>query len=164
MILSDRDLKRIILDQKVYLVNPFNIEDLQPCSIDLHLGDEVKRIDGSTFDLTQTAYTLKPNEFILGHTMERVNVPFDLMARVEGKSSIARLGIMVHITAGFVDAGYTGQITLEIYNCSNKEFTLFHGDPICQVAFETLTSPVETPYNGHYQNSSGTVLSAFERK
>lgn len=162
MILSDRDLKNIILNQKVYLVNPFNIEDLQPCSIDLHLGDELKTLDGKTIDLTQGSYKLKPQEFLLGSTMERVNVPFDLMARVEGKSSIARLGVMIHITAGFIDAGFNGNVTLEIYNCSDREFELFHGDAICQVAFETLTSPVETPYCGKYQNSSGTVLSKYE--
>ena len=162
MILSDRTLKDIILNQKIYLVNPFNIEDLQPCSIDLHLGDELKTIHGKSIDLSQGSYKLKPNEFILGSTMEYVNVPFDLMARVEGKSSIARLGVMIHITAGYIDAGFHGNVTLEIYNCSDKEFELFHGDSICQIAFETLTTPVETPYNGKYQNSQGTVLSEYE--
>lgn len=162
MILSDRDLKKIILNQKVYLVNPFNEEDLQPCSIDLHLNDELKTIDGKSIDLSQDSYKLKPNEFILGSTIEKINVPYDLMARVEGKSSIARLGIMIHITAGYIDAGFTGNITLEIYNCSNKEFELFHGDTICQIAFETLSSPVENPYRGKYQNSDGTVLSKYE--
>ena len=162
MILSDRDLKRIILEQKIYLVNPFNIEDLQPCSIDLHLSDELKTIDGKTIDLSYDSYHLKPNEFILGSTMEKVHVPYDLMARVEGVSSIARLGVMIHITAGFIDSGFTGNITLEIYNCSDKSFELFHGDRICQIAFETLSSPVESPYCGKYQNSDGTVLSRYE--
>ncbi len=162
MILSDRTLKDIILNQKIYLVNPFNIEDLQPCSIDLHLGDELKTIHGKSIDLSQGSYKLKPNEFILGSTMEYVNVPFDLMARVEGKSSIARLGVMIHITAGYIDAGFHGNVTLEIYNCSGKPFELFHGDSICQIAFEALTTPVETPYNGKYQNSHGTVLSEYE--
>lgn len=162
MILSDRTIKDIILNQKIYLVNPFNIEDLQPCSVDLHLGSELKTLNGKCIDLSQDSYKLKPNEFILGSTMEKVNVPFDLMARVEGKSSIARLGVMIHITAGYIDAGFHGNVTLEIYNCSDKEFELFHGDTICQVAFETLTTPVETPYNGKYQNSEGTVLSKYE--
>ena len=162
MILSDRTLKDIILNQRVYLVNPFNPEDLQPCSIDLHLGDELKTIRGKKIDLTQGSYKLKPQEFILGCTMETIHVPYDLMARVEGKSSIARLGVMIHITAGFVDAGYTGQITLEIFNASDKEFELFHGDTICQIAYETLTTPVETPYDGKYQNSQGVVNSKYE--
>ena len=162
MILSDRDIKNIILNQKIYLVNPFNVEDLQPCSVDLHLGSELKTIRGKTIDLSQGSYRLKPNEFLLGSTMEKIHIPYYLMGRVEGKSSIARLGVMIHITAGFIDSGYTGNVTLEIYNCSDKAFELFHGDAICQIAFETLSSPVETPYNGKYQNSDGTVLSKYE--
>lgn len=162
MILSDRDIKNIILNQKIYLVNPFNIEDLQPCSVDLHLGNELKTINGKTIDLSQGTYKLKPNEFLLGSTMEKIHIPYDLMGRVEGKSSIARLGVMIHITAGFIDSGFTGNVTLEIYNCSDKPFELFHGDAICQIAFETLSSPVETPYCGKYQNSDGTVLSRYE--
>ena len=162
MILSDRDIKNIILNKGIYLVNPFNIEDLQPCSVDLHLGDELKTIHGKTIDLKQYSYKLKPNEFILGSTMEKVHIPFDLMGKIEGKSSIARLGVMIHITAGFIDSGFTGNVTLEIFNCSDKEFELFHGDTICQIAFETLSSPVQTPYNGKYQNSDGTVLSKYE--
>lgn len=162
MILSDRDLKQIIMGQGVYLVNPFNIEDLQPCSIDLHLGDELKTLNGKSIDLTQSSYKLKPHEFLLGSTMEKIHVPYDLMARVEGKSSIARLGVLIHITAGFIDSGFNGNVTLEIYNCSDREFELFHGDSICQIAFETLSSPVETPYDGKYQNSDGTVLSKYE--
>lgn len=162
MILSDRDIKNIILNKKIYLVNPFNIEDLQPCSVDLHLGSELKTIRGKCIDLSQGSYKLKPNEFLLGSTMEKIHIPYDLMGRVEGKSSIARLGVMIHITAGFIDSGFTGNVTLEIYNCSDKPFELFHGDAICQIAFETLSSPVETPYNGKYQNSDGTVLSRYE--
>ena len=162
MILSDSDIKNIILNQKIYLVNPFNIEDLQPCSVDLHLGSELKTINGKTIDLSQGTYKLKPNEFLLGSTMEKIHIPYDLMGRVEGKSSIARLGVMIHITAGFIDSGFTGNVTLEIYNCSDKPFELFHGDAICQIAFETLSSPVETPYCGKYQNSDGTVLSRYE--
>ena len=99
MILSDKTIKEIILDNKIYLVSPFNPDNLQPCSIDLCLGDELKTIHGKCIDLSQDSYKLKPNEFILGSTLERVNVPYDLMGRVEGKSSIARLGVTIHITA-----------------------------------------------------------------
>lgn len=167
MILSDKTIKEIILDNKIYLVSPFNPDNLQPCSIDLCLGDELKTIHGKCIDLSQDSYELKPNEFILGSTLERVNVPYDLMGRVEGKSSIARLGVTIHITAGFIDAGFNGNVTLEIYNCSDKEFELYHGMNICQIVFETLSSRVDRPYgckelNSHYQNSEGTVLSKYE--
>ena len=166
MILSDRDLKDIILNKQVYLVNPFNIEDLQPASIDLHLGDELKTIHGKTIDLTQGTYKLKPNEFLLGCTLETIHVPYDLMARVEGRSSLGRLGIMVHVTAGFIDPAFTGQVTLELKNVSDKEFELYHGCDIAQIVFESLSSPVERPYGSSelgskYQNSNGVVLSKY---
>ena len=167
MILSDRTLKEIILNKKVFLVNPLNPEDIQPNSIDLHLGETLKRLDGVDIDLTQSSYKLKPNEFLLGSTMERVHVPFDLTARVDGKSSLGRLGIMIHSTAGMIDAGFTGDITLEIKNISDKPFELVHGDTVCQILFETLTTPVDRPYGtdglgSHYQHSNGTVRSKYE--
>ena len=166
MILSDRDLKRIITEQKVYLVNPFNPDDLQPASIDLHLGDELKNIHGKTIDLTQDSYKLKPNEFILGCTLETIHVPYDLMARVEGRSSLGRLGVMVHVTAGFIDPAFTGQVTLELKNVSDKDFELYHGMDIAQIVFETLSSPCERPYGSSelgskYQFSHGVVLSKY---
>ena len=161
MILSDRDILELI-KQGVYIVNPFNIEDLQPCSVDLHLSDVLKTVHGKSIDLKEASYKLKPHEFILGSTMEKVNIPYNLMARVEGKSSIGRLGVMVHITAGFIDSGFNGNITLEIYNASDKEFELIYGDSICQIAFETLTSPCVNPYDGKYQGDEGTVTSRYE--
>ena len=167
MILSDVTLHDIIINQKVYLVNPFNEEHLQPNSIDLMLGDELKKINGKSIDLTQGSYKIKPNEFLLGSTMEKIHVPRDLVAHIDGKSSIGRLGLFIHVSSGFVDSGFTGNITLEIYNCSDKEFELYHGMSICQIVFETLTTPVKRPYgitglNSHYQGSEGTVLSRYE--
>ena len=99
--------------------------------------------------------------------METIHVPRDLMARVEGRSSIGRLGIMIHITAGLIDPNFTGQITLEIYNASDKDFELIHGDSICQIVFETLASPCLRPYGSSelgskYQNSKGVVNSKYE--
>lgn len=168
MILSDGTIYDIIVNRKVYLVNPFNEEMLQPASIDLTLGGELKTINGKSIDLTQDSYKLKPNEFILGHTSETIHVPRDLMARVEGKSSIARLGVAIHITAGFIDPNFTGQITLEIKNMSDKPFELIHGDSICQIVFETLDKPCVVPYgssklNSKYMNSRGAVLSRYEK-
>ena len=90
----------------------------------------------------------------------------DFVAHIDGKSSIGRLGVFIHVSSGFVDSGFTGNITLEIYNASDKEFELYHGMPICQILFQTLTSPVMKEYgrrNNHYQNSEGTVLSRYEK-
>lgn len=167
MILSDRTIKDIIVNQKVFLVNPYNPIHQQPNSIDLMLGGELKTLDGKCIDLKMDSYKIKPNEFLLGSTEETIHIPYDLVGHIDGKSSIGRLGVFIHISSGFVDSGFTGNVTLEIYNCSNKEFELYHGMSICQIVFETLTSPVEKPYghsdlNSHYQGSSGTVLSKYE--
>ena len=92
-------------------------------------------------------------------------MPHDLCGHIDGKSSIGRLGVFVHVSSGFIDSGFTGNVTLEIFNCSDKEFELYHGMSICQIVFETLTSPVAKPYgtrDNHYQNSEGTVLSKYE--
>ena len=164
MILSDGDIDRIIKSGQAFLVSPYNDENLQPNSIDLTLGDELKTIHGKSIDLSQDSYKLKPNEFILGSTIERVSMPLDLCGHIDGKSSIGRLGVFIE-NSGFVDSGFVGNITLEIYNASDKEFELIHGMPICQILFQTLTSPVSKPYgtrDNHYQHSNGTVLSKWE--
>ena len=165
MILSDTTIYDVIVNKQIYLVNPFNEEMLQANSIDLTLGRELKNIHGKCIDLSQDSYKIKPNEFLLGSTDERIQVPHDLVAHIDGKSSIGRLGVFIHVSSGFIDSGYVGDITLEIYNCSDKEFELYHGMPICQIVFETLTAPVTKPYgrrNNHYQHSHGTVLSKYE--
>ncbi len=164
MILSDGDIDHIIKSGKAFLVNPYNEENLQPNSVDLTLGDELKKLNGKSIDLRQSSYKLKPQEFLLGSTMEKIHMPHDLCGHIDGKSSIGRLGVFIE-NSGFVDSGFTGNITLEIYNASDKEFELYHGMNICQILFQTLTSPVRKPYgmrNNHYQGSEGTVLSRYE--
>jgi dCTP deaminase len=165
MILSDKDIDHIIKSGKAFLINPYNEEMLQPNSIDLTLGDELKTVGGKSIDLRQSSYKIKPMEFLLGSTMEKVHIPHDLCGHIDGKSSIGRLGVFVHVSSGFIDSGFTGNVTLEIFNCSDKEFELYHGMSICQIVFETLTSPVAKPYGtrgNHYQGSEGTVLSKYE--
>ena len=164
-VLSDATIYDIIVNQKIYLVNPFNEEMLQPNSIDLTLGRELKTIHGKCIDLKQGSYKIKPHEFLLGSTNERVAIPYDLVGHIDGKSSLGRLGVFIHVSSGFIDSGYVGNITLEIYNCSDKEFELYSGMSICQIVFQTLTSVVSKPYgtrDNHYQHSNGTVLSKWE--
>ena len=164
MILSDRDIDHIIKSGQAFLVNPYNEEMLQCNSVDLTLSHELKTIHGKSIDLSQDSYKLKPNEFILGSTIEKVAMPHDLCGHIDGKSSIGRLGVFIE-NSGFVDSGFVGNITLEIYNASDKAFELVHGMPICQILFQTLTNPVEKPYgtrDNHYQHSTGTVLSKWE--
>lgn len=164
MILSDGDIDHIIKSGKAFLVNPYNEEMLQPNSIDMTLGWELKTLNGKSIDLRCSSYKLKPKEFILGSTFEKVSMPHDLCGHIDGKSSIGRLGVFIE-NSGFVDSGFVGNITLEIYNASDKEFELYNRMSICQIIFQTLTSPVTIPYgrrDNHYQHSEGTVLSKYE--
>ena len=121
MILSDGDIDHIIKSGQAFLVNPYNEEMLQPCSVDMTLGWELKNIHGKSIDLRCSSYKLKPQEFILGSTFEKVHIPYNLCGHIDGKSSIGRLGVFIE-NSGFVDSGFTGNITLEIYNASDKEF------------------------------------------
>ena len=155
-ILSDLTIRERIKYDEI-IINPLTYNDIQPCSVDLHLASDLINLDGVKFDLKQKHYNLQPNEFILGSTN-------DLSAQVDGKSSIGRCGIDIHKTAGWIDAGFKGNITLEIKNNSDKVFQLKNNMAICQIIFFSLTTPVNRPYgskglNSHYQNSEGTIMS-----
>ena len=138
------------------------LDQIQPCSVDLRLDKELKTITGETFNLEEESYTLKPNEFILGSTVETVNIPINLLARVEGRSSVGRLGVMVHVTAGFIDPGFKGNITLEIKNVSDQPFQLNYLDRLCQIVFEELDASCLDPYHGKYQGDVGVQTSRWE--
>lgn len=163
-VLSDRD----ILEKwdKLFPYTDNNLalfqNRIQPASVDLQLDKTLKNIDGETFNLDEkSTYVLQPGEFILGSTIEYVTIPQHIVARVEGRSSVGRLGVMVHVTAGYIDPGFTGNITLELFNCSDKPFQLNFGDCLCQIVFETLSSPCKHPYDGKYQGDTGVVCSRW---
>ena len=163
MILSDRDIVEGLRNGLVIIPFP-DEKNIQPCSIDLHLGHELKTLNGKTIDILHDSYKLKPKEFLLGSTLEYFEIPDYLCGQVEGKSSIARMGVSCHQTAGYIDAGYNGNITLELYNASDKEFELESGQSICQIVFHRLSSPCIRKYgddglDSHYQGSDGTVRS-----
>ncbi len=190
MILSDRDL-RARIDSGEIGIEPLSDPELQiqPASVDLRLGRSfvsyrlahVPCIDArdpaSVTEYTEQididkgeAFVLHPGEFALGSTLEKVRVPPDLVARVEGRSSIGRLAIVVHATAGFIDPGFEGEITLELSNLGRCAVKLYPGMRISQVVFHTMTSPAERPYGpargSKYQGQSGPVASriASDRK
>lgn len=160
-------------------VKPFRKENVQPSSIDFLLGDEFLVFDShnqSLIDTKQDAGGLMrkivlkkgerlivhPREFVLGTIEEWVEVPTDLVGRVEGKSSLGRIGLIIHSTAGYVDPGFKGQLTLEISNLSNLPIALYPGMKICQFSLMQMTSPAKFPYGhkknkSHYQRQTGVV-------
>jgi dCTP deaminase len=179
MILSDRDIKKIIKEGRL-IFRPLLTEDqISPASIDLKLGpifkmfnvskqfllDTRKGLPDKDFIITKKmkpkeAFILHPNNFVLASTKEYVKVPDNIVLRVEGKSTLARMGILVH-TAGFVDPGFEGTLTLEISNQSNLPVALYPEMYICQIAVEYLSSPAEIPYNKRkkslYSKSIGPI-------
>ena len=138
MILSDRT----ILERGFELVEPFEPANVQPASIDLR-SDEI--------------YLVYPMTFMLASTYEVVHIPRDLAARVEGKSTFGRRGLGIHVTAGWVDSGFNGQLTLELFNFSEDLITIKKLQPICQLAFLLLDYPCIKPYHGKYQNQRGVT-------
>ena len=171
-ILSDKTLKKYLKEGKIGFEPLTDEKQIQPSSIDMRLGDEFKvfkvirkpYIDPkdpddissymeSTVVPEGEAFIIHPNEFALATTLEYVKVPDDLVARVEGRSSMGRLGVTMHVTAGFIDPGFEGNITLEISNIGAMPVALYPGQRVCQIVFETMTSPSEMPY-GHPDRNS----------
>lgn len=169
MILSDRDIKARILKGDIVIESLDNTHlfNIHASSMDLRLGRYFKIYDHAkcavldpmkpeTFkDVARlieinddrTAFIIQPGEFVLGATMEKIKIADNLVARVEGRSSLGRLGIIVHSTAGFIDAGFEGTITLEMTNINRMPVALYPGMRICQLAFEEMSSPAEVPYS-----------------
>src|SRR5207302_2827451 len=114
----------------------------------------------------ETPFILHPGEFVLGSTLERVRLPDDLVARLEGKSSLGRLGLLIHSTAGFIDPGWDGHVTLELSNVANLPITIYRGMKIGQLSFVRLTEPAEAPYGSgrlgsKYQGQKGPTPSRY---
>ena len=162
MILSDRSILKAVQEGRI-IIEPFDQECLQPSSVDLHLDHRFLVFKNHTLghidvredlsNLTQEVsandgdpFMLHPGEFVLGSTLERVSVPDDLVARLEGKSSLGRLGLLIHSTAGYVDAGWDGQLTLELSNVANLPITLYPGMKIGHISFVQMTTPADRPY------------------
>ncbi len=162
MILSDRDL-RGLLESGRLVVEPLGANAVQPSSIDLRVGTHFRVFANSRYpyidvrqpmeDLTEMVeatavepFILHPGEFVLGSTLERVVLPDDIVGRLEGKSSLGRLGLLIHSTAGFVDPGFRGYLTLELSNVANLPITIYPGMKIGQISLFKMTSPAEFPY------------------
>ena len=183
-VLSDRDI-RTALDVGSIKIHPYDAHDLQPSSVDLHLDRSFRVFRNNRYafidvrapqpDLTEMLtiaddepFILHPGEFVLGQTHEWVELPTDLVARLEGKSSLGRLGLLIHSTAGYVDPGWKGNLTLELSNVANLPIALYSGMRIGQISFFKMSSPVDRPYGSpelgsKYQGQSEPTASAFHR-
>ena len=168
MILNDKSIKN--WSNELDMINPFDEKNLQPASYDLTLGDSFiypKYSNDVVKDDSMEYLILPPNDFMLCTTVETVKIPYDLVGRVEGKSSLGRIGLLTHITAGFIDPGFEGKITLELKNIGPKNIALEIGCPIAQICFEELDEICTTPYNAernHYQHQTDVVPSRYEVK
>ena len=185
MILSDGTIRALLAEGRL-VVAPLEPEQIQPASVDVRLGNgflvfrnhSAEVIDpyerpSDLMDLVSVrpgnAFVLHPGEFVLGTTVESIGLPDDLVARVEGKSSLGRLGLLIHATAGFVDPGWPqGQITLELSNVATLPIRLWPGMKIGQLSFHRLDRAAERPYghpglNSKYAGQQGPVASRYGR-
>jgi dCTP deaminase len=185
MILSDREI-RDYLKCKIIEIDPLDDPwvQIQPCSVDLRLGNDFKVFRKSleynlrvvdpykknVSELMDTvlvgdgaSFILPPNHFALACTIERVCIPSHILGRVDGRSSIGRLGILIHATAGLIDPGFDGYLTLELANLSPYPVVLYPGMRICQISFEMLSWKCENPYGSRkenkYQHQTGATMS-----
>ena len=162
MVLSDRSIREALREGRIG-IEPCDPADIQPASVDVHLADRFQvfrnsrypYIDPSTEQAglmeivestTEEPFVLHPGEFVLGATVERVTLGNDIVARLEGKSSLGRLGLLIHSTAGYVDPGWEGTLTLELSNVANLPIVLSPGMSIGQLSFFALSTPVDRPY------------------
>ena len=182
MVLSDRTIRAEIEAGRI-VVEPFDPALVQPSSVDVRVDRRFRVFRNSRYpfidvrlpmdDLTESVevsgdepFILHPGEFVLGQTLERVTLPEDVVARLEGKSSLGRLGLLIHSTAGFVDSGFSGNLTLELSNVANLPITIYHGMPIGQLSFMRMDGPVERPYGSRdtgskYQDQAEPTPSRF---
>ena len=182
VILSDRTIKDELAAGRI-VIEPLDESCIQPSSVDLHIDGSFRvfrnhtmgiiDVKTNTEDLTELVeipddgvFILHPGEFVLGTTLERVALPDDLVARLEGKSSLGRLGLLIHSTAGFVDAGWDGQLTLELSNVASLPITLYPRMKIGQISFIQMTTPADHPYGSgevgsKYQGQRGPIASQY---
>lgn len=182
-VLSDATILQYVQQGRIK-VDPWDPHMVQPASIDLRLGDSFRVFHNhraTAIDLRDPpsnlteevvipdgeAFVIHPGEFCLGRTLEWVQIPNDIVARIEGKSSLGRLGLIVHATAGFCDPGFEGTLTLELNNLTRVPIRLYPGLPIAQLSFMTLDRPAARPYGSpglgsHYQGQRAATESRYE--
>ena len=184
MVLSDRTIRRLIGEGRIE-IDPYDESLLQPSSVDVRVDRYFRVFHNARYpyidvkepqeDLTElvqvddeSPFILHPGEFVLASTLERIRLPDDLVARLEGKSSLGRLGLLIHSTAGFIDPGWDGHVTLELSNVANLPITIYVGMRIGQLSFVQLSEAAERPYGAagigsKYQGQAGPTPSRYWR-
>jgi dCTP deaminase len=182
VVLSDRTIAALIADGRIE-IDPYDDSLLQPSSVDVRVDRYFRVFHNARYpyidvkqpqeELTEQvelnddrAFILHPGEFVLGSTLERVKLPDDLVARLDGKSSLGRLGLLIHSTAGFIDPGFDGHVTLELSNVANLPITIYRGMKIGQISFMRMTEPASSPYGSSqlgskYQGQRGPTPSRY---
>jgi dCTP deaminase len=167
MILSDDTLRRMMAEKSI-VVDPLEDFQIQPASIDLRLGRHFLKIDENTLEslsleselpyiqIEKDEIVIPPHSFLLATTVETIRIPANVTAFVEGRSSIGRMGLFIQ-NAGWVDPGFEGNITLELFNANRLPLRLTSGRRICQIVFAFMDKATRTPYAGKYQGQRGTV-------
>jgi len=173
MIVSDDTLRSMIADRSI-VVEPIEPYQIQPASIDLRLGRNFLKLDENSLEvlgmdselpyvaLEKDEIVIAPHSFLLATTVEFIRLPANITAFVEGRSSIGRIGLFIQ-NAGWVDPGFEGNITLELFNANRLPIRLSSGRRICQIVFAFMDKPTRTPYAGKYQGQRGTVGSRVFR-
>ncbi len=182
MVLSDRSIREAVGEGRI-VIDPLDDDDIQPASVDVHLADELlvfrnarrpfidlRKEMGDLTDLVEVTdedgFNLHPGEFVLASTREHIEIPADLVARLEGKSSLGRVGLVIHSTAGYVDPGWKGRLTLELTNIARLPIRLYRGMKIGQISFLELSTPAERLYGSKelgskYQGQTGPTASRY---
>ncbi len=182
MVLSDRTIREELARGRI-VIRPLDPKRVQPASVDLCLDRQILVFRNSRkpfIDIRQPVddlmeavetseahpFILHPGEFVLGSTLEHIEVPDDLVGRLEGKSSLGRIGLLIHSTAGYVDPGWKGHLTLELSNVARLPITLYYGMAVAQISFLRLTAPAENPYGSpelgsKYQGQQSPTASRY---
>jgi dCTP deaminase len=184
-VLSDRSIRNELASGRI-VIDPLDKGAIQPASVDLRLNSSFRvfRVSSRPYvdvqqpvdDLTELIeiepeqpFVIQPGTFFLGSTLETITLPDDIVARVDGKSSLGRLGLLVHATAGYVDPGWTGRLTLELSNVSQMPIALYFGMRVAQISFLSMSTPVDRPYGSpelgsKYQGQTGPTASRISRE
>jgi dCTP deaminase len=181
LVLSDRTIARLLREGRIE-IDPYDAALLQPSSVDVRVDRYFRVFRNNLYpfidvklqqeELTELVeigdepFILHPGEFVLGSTLERVRLPDDIVGRLDGKSSLGRLGLLIHSTAGFIDPGWDGHVTLELSNVANLPITIYREMKIGQLSFVQMTEPADAPYGSgaigsKYQGQKGPTPSRY---